>query len=783
MAEEKKYLDKAGLANLVGKIKTELSKKANTEDVQPKGEYATLVDGTVPASQLPSYVDDVVEFSGIVMMALAKAMSTTKTSKDLMCRVVYVKANNVFVLYDGKDYYSNWGDANGWGTFIMGEITGATTTGGRQPETGKIYVDTTTEKTYRWSGSSLVEISASLALGETSETAFAGDRGVAVEKSLETVKTELSKKSNTEDVESLNNDVKANTALLEAKSVTSISTKMVGDVLNIVATKINGDEATSYVRPATTGTTGLMSAEDKNKLDNTIFEEGKRQIAEKSRVEAENSRVAAEQNRVKAENERDTNEDSRNSAEETREQGFTAKVGEVDTAIKNCNTATEGAEKVDVRLSGNVLTVIRRTGEEQSINLTDSDEHITVNCTTNVEGKSVEGLVLNVYINNGSNPHQYTTDSNGQTSFSVEKGATYRVVLPYIEGCATPDPIEHIAAVGSRIIDVKYVDEAEVYETLTIKVNKAGDDDVYSAWEGFTVHVTVGGETTDYTTDSNGKVELRFKIGTSYTINVDKIEGMWETMDRYSVTRTAVASSYRINLSFHTYESGIWLIDDEDKQYTYDEWDASGKSVDHLVFIRIATVETQKYSGDLLISIDKMSDFAKVSASKQWASQNVEFKNIPFNGSDKNYSNWGRFAYNGLLATQTIIAEGDERSIETPACDWCYNFEVESNGKTYKGYLPTLYQRKIFIANIDMIMEGLVMKYPDMGSGKSSFLTDWWTSTQGDANFAWHCGGSTTSSYSKTYDFTAFPFFACLSTSPSLLLSSGSEDASSNVVA
>ena len=371
MADEKKYLDKTGLTNLVGKIKSELSKKANTEDVQPKGEYATLVDGTVPASQLPSYVDDVVEFSGFTLGEVsAKAMSTTKTSQDLLCRVQYVAKNNVFVFYDGKDFYSNWGDANTWGTPTTGTFTGMFTTGGRQPESGKIYVDTTTGKTYRWSGSSLVEISASLALGETSETAFAGDRGVAVEKSLETVKSELSKKANAEDVESLSNDVKVNTASLEAKSVTSISTKMVGDVLNIVATKINGDEPTSYVRPATTGTTGLMSAEDKNKLDNTIFEEDKRQIAEKSRVETETSRVAAEQSRVRAENERDTNEDSRVSAEQTREQSFTTKVGEVDTAIKNCNTATEGAERVDATITeANVLQVTDRNGTQKTLDL------------------------------------------------------------------------------------------------------------------------------------------------------------------------------------------------------------------------------------------------------------------------------------------------------------------------------------------------------------------------------------------------------------------------------
>lgn len=44
-------------------------------------------------------------------------------------------------------------------------------------ETGKIYITKDTNKTYRWSGSAYVEISESLALGETSSTAYRGDRG------------------------------------------------------------------------------------------------------------------------------------------------------------------------------------------------------------------------------------------------------------------------------------------------------------------------------------------------------------------------------------------------------------------------------------------------------------------------------------------------------------------------------------------------------------------------------------------------------------------------------
>ena len=55
---------------------------------------------------------------------------------------------------------------------------------GAFPATGEasiIYVALDTNKIYRWSGSAYTEISSSLALGTTSSTAFAGDRGLATE--------------------------------------------------------------------------------------------------------------------------------------------------------------------------------------------------------------------------------------------------------------------------------------------------------------------------------------------------------------------------------------------------------------------------------------------------------------------------------------------------------------------------------------------------------------------------------------------------------------------------
>lgn len=113
----------------ITQLSTEIAGKANTTHTHSAADTtsgvfdieripsipATMITGTIPADNLPGYVDDVIE-----------------------------------------------------GTLSTFPATG---------ETGKIYVDTSTNKEYRWSGTKYVEISASLALGETSSTAYRGDRG------------------------------------------------------------------------------------------------------------------------------------------------------------------------------------------------------------------------------------------------------------------------------------------------------------------------------------------------------------------------------------------------------------------------------------------------------------------------------------------------------------------------------------------------------------------------------------------------------------------------------
>ena len=69
-------------------------------------------------------------------------------------------------------------------------------------EAGKIYVDKATNKTYRWSGSQYTEISASLALGETTGTAYDGGKGKDLADRLANVEVECVKKSSEDGVSS-----------------------------------------------------------------------------------------------------------------------------------------------------------------------------------------------------------------------------------------------------------------------------------------------------------------------------------------------------------------------------------------------------------------------------------------------------------------------------------------------------------------------------------------------------------------------------------------------------
>lgn len=232
-----KVLDEKGLAHYDSKSKTYINNTINTKINTLKGANNGLAEldgnGKIPSGQLPSYVDDVIEG-------------------------YYYISNNI-----GKFYKES--------THIT-VITG---------ETGKIYIDLHTNKTYRWSGSAYVVISETLALGETSSTAYRGDRGKTAYEHSQSAHAP----SNAEKNQNAFSNVAIGSTVIAADSTTdtltlagsnvTITPDTTNDKVTIGITKANVTSALGYTPPTTnttysevtTSSDGLMSSEDKAKLD------------------------------------------------------------------------------------------------------------------------------------------------------------------------------------------------------------------------------------------------------------------------------------------------------------------------------------------------------------------------------------------------------------------------------------------------------------------------------------------------------------------------------------
>lgn len=210
-----------GLGNVTNEAQIPLSQKGAANGV------ATLTEnGKVPASQLPTYVDDVLE---------GTLVSPTE-----------------FTLNEGQ----------------QGEVK----------QSGVVYVDTITNKSYRWSGSQYVMTGSDLALGETSSTAYAGDKGKQVTDRVAEVYSANSVVNGLSDIIFDSDDTGAQT--LSADN----------------ALKTWDGSGTSHdmkIPYATSSKAGVMSAADKTKLDNSAAQTDL--TALETRVETNESKLTVVQ--------------------------------------------------------------------------------------------------------------------------------------------------------------------------------------------------------------------------------------------------------------------------------------------------------------------------------------------------------------------------------------------------------------------------------------------------------------------------------------------------------
>lgn len=494
-------------------------------------------------------------------------------------------------------------------------------------------------------------------------------------------------------------------------------------------------------------------------------EEGIRQESETERIRKETAREAAESARHAAEAERVTAEKERTSSVAAATSSCASAAKKANDAATTAMTAGEKAtamaaeaEKVNVTLGGSVISVTNRDGVTKTVDVVNTDEKVNVTITSSVSSIKVSGVKINVFINNGKTPQTYTTNSEGKVSFVVNRGNYYQITFTEYGNAQPIAPVGFTAVLATRNIDVEYKPyDEESMENVVVTVTKYTDGKG-AAYEGVPVVVTVDRKNTTYNADAKGQVSLYVPYGKEFTVNVENQDGYSVSLNRNTRTYTASVPQRLIDYKMYQFRAGIFVIDDNLNEYYLEEWQAAGKTAEEAVAIKVADATLTLNRGTFMIRISDMLAPTALPR-KSWCTQNLEFDSIAFNGNNTKDANY----YNGESSSFLVRQEAVERSLSVPAFDCAYEQIFSIAGHELHGFLMSIGQDYVHIANIGIIKQVLTALYgEEVATAYYNFVMKQyrWTSTQGSATDAWNFSSSANFSY-KSYSSYVLPVFAC----------------------
>ena len=486
---------------------------------------------------------------------------------------------------------------------------------------------------------------------------------------------------------------------------------------------------------------------------------------ENERTEAENARRAAETSRVEAEDSRNsifssTKQNCDAAAQEARlaAQMATTASQEAHSAAQEVTTAIIGAERVNAKIEKGVLTVTDRNGSEKSVDVGDVAEEVTVHVTSSVASINPAGIKINVFINNGKTPQTYITDNDGTTTFSIAKGNYYQITFTEYGNAQPIAPVGFTAVLATRNIDVEYKPyDEESMENVVVTVTKYTDG-TGAAYEGVPVVVTVDRKNTTYNADAKGQVSLYVPYGKEFTVNVENQDGYSVSLNRNTRTYTASVPQRLIDYKMYQFRAGIFIVDNNLNEYYLEEWQAAGKTAEEAVAIKVADANLTLNRGTFMIRISDM--LAPTALPKKlWCTQNLQFDSIALNGNNTKDANY----YNGESSSFLVRQEAVERSLSVPAFDYAYEQIFNIAGHELHGFLMSVGQDYVHIANIGIIKQVLTALYgEEVATAYYNFVMKQyrWTSTQFNATSAWRYSSSASSSF-KSNSYYVLPVFAC----------------------
>jgi hypothetical protein len=522
--------------------------------------------------------------------------------------------------------------------------------------------------------------------------------------------------------------------------------------------------------------TQRMLAEQQRTSDEALRskEEGTREDAEVERVRQEANRTEAEKARQEAEAVRVTAENTRNDTFAIIKQSCDTAAQEACTAAQNCDTAAqeartaaqsvttaiEGAERVNAKIEKGILTVTDRNGAEKSVDVGDVAEEVTVHITSSVESIKPAGIKINVFINNGKTPQTYTADGNGTAIFSIAKGNYYQIVFTEYSNAQPIAPVGFTAVLATRNVDVEYKPyDEESMEKVVVTVTKYTDG-TGVAYEGVPVVVTVDRKSTTYNADTKGQVSVYVPYGKEFTVNVDNQDGYYVSLNRNTRTYTASVPQRLIDYKMYQFRAGIFVVDNNLNEYYIEEWQEAGKKAEEAVAIKIADANLTLNRGTFMIRISDMLS-TKTLPQKQWCTQNLQFDSIALNGNNTKDANY----YNGEASSFLVRQEAVERSLSVPAFDYAYEQVFSIAGHELHGFLMSIGQDYVHIANIGIIKHVLTALYGEDAANtyyNSVMQRQRWTSTQSGTLYAWVYSSRPSNGYDlKASPFYVLPVFAC----------------------
>ena len=434
--------------------------------------------------------------------------------------------------------------------------------------------------------------------------------------------------------------------------------------------------------------------------------------------------------------------------------------GNTNEAIRKCETATAGAEKCNVTLEGTKIIVTNRNGEKQETEVVDTEEVVTVVITSSVESISVADLKVNVFLNNGKTPQTYTTNAEGKATFTIDRGNYYQVVFPEYGNAQPIAPQGYTAVLGSRNINVEYLPyDEDSMEKVIITATKY-DDNVGTAWEGIPVVVTVDRKDTTYQTDAKGQVIVFVPYKKEYTVRIDNQDGYNVSFNKNSRTNTANVPQRLIDYRFYQFKAGIFVVDIDKNEYYIEDWVAAGKNADDAVAIKVADASLSVNHGTFCIRTSDIKNVSKL-ISTSWCTQNLRFDSIALNGNNVKDANY----YNGESSSFIIRQEAQERSLSVPAFYYAYVQIFNLGGEDLHGFVMSVGQEYVHIANIGIIKQVLETLYGEtVATDYYNFVIKKtrWTSTQFYDVNAWYADSNVNSIYGeKTRSYMVLPVFAC----------------------